>query len=115
MREPCGQYSEGWGRLKPGISETARTVCAQSCCTRLRTVEIHRWRIRNPYNGNALRNRSVRQVGRGPMKLRSRIAAATALAICASTANAWWNGGHETVAYIAYKRLTPATRQRVDS
>ena len=49
------------------------------------------------------------------MKLRSCIAAATALAICASTANAWWNGGHETVAYIAYKRLTPATRQRVDS
>lgn len=49
------------------------------------------------------------------MKLRSCIAAVAALAICTSTANAWWDGGHETVAYIAYRKLTPATRQRVDA
>jgi hypothetical protein len=49
------------------------------------------------------------------MKLRSCIAAAAALAVCTSTATAWWDGGHETVAYIAYKELTPATRARVDS
>jgi len=28
---------------------------------------------------------------------------------------AWFDGGHMTVAYIAYKNLTPATRARVDS
>ena len=49
------------------------------------------------------------------MKLRSCIAAIAALAVCTSTANAWWDGGHETVAYIAYQKLTPATRQRVDA
>jgi hypothetical protein len=30
-------------------------------------------------------------------------------------ATAWWNGGHETVAYIAYAKLTPATRAHVDA
>lgn len=30
-------------------------------------------------------------------------------------AHAWWNGGHEIVAYIAYQNLTPATRARVDA
>lgn len=49
------------------------------------------------------------------MKLRSCIAVVAALAVSTSTATAWWDGGHETVAYIAYKKLTPATRQRVDS
>ena len=49
------------------------------------------------------------------MKLRSCIAIVAALVLCTSTANAWWDGGHELVAYIAYKKLTPATRQRVDS
>ena len=28
---------------------------------------------------------------------------------------AWWNGGHEIVAYIAYQKLTPAARARVDA
>lgn len=37
-----------------------------------------------------------------------------ALLLCVETANAWWNAGHETVAYIAYKKLTPQTRKRVD-
>src|ERR1700761_6272965 len=49
------------------------------------------------------------------MKLRSCIAAVAALMVCISTANAWWDGGHETVAYIAYKKLTPTTRHRVDA
>ena len=49
------------------------------------------------------------------MKLRRRIAAVLALAVCIPMANAWWDGGHETVAYIAYKKLNPATRQRVDA
>src|ERR1700678_2773656 len=31
-------------------------------------------------------------------------------AVFTSTANARWNSGHELVAYIAYKKLTPATR-----
>ena len=49
------------------------------------------------------------------MKLRRCIAAVLTLMICIPMANAWWDGGHETVAYIAYKNLTPATRQRVDA
>ena len=49
------------------------------------------------------------------MKLRSIIALIVGLALCTSTANAWWNGGHELVAYIAYRKLTPATRKRVDA
>jgi hypothetical protein len=48
------------------------------------------------------------------MKLRESVALAAALALCTSQGNAWWDGGHETVAYIAYQRLTPATRKRVD-
>jgi hypothetical protein len=34
--------------------------------------------------------------------------------LLAQPAKAWWNGGHMTVAYIAYKNLNAATRQRVD-
>jgi hypothetical protein len=49
------------------------------------------------------------------MKLRPYIAVIISLLLCAQTANAWWDGGHETVAYIAYKKLTPATRNRVDA
>jgi hypothetical protein len=49
------------------------------------------------------------------MKLRLCIAAMAGLAFFTSTGNAWWDGGHETVAYIAYQELTSATRQRVDS
>lgn len=48
------------------------------------------------------------------MKLRPYVALVFSFLLCAQTANAWWNAGHETVAYIAYKRLTPHTRQRVD-
>jgi hypothetical protein len=48
------------------------------------------------------------------MKLRT-LTLLVALAIFTSSAHAWWNGGHELVAYIAYKKLTPATRQRVDA
>jgi hypothetical protein len=33
----------------------------------------------------------------------------------ASPIQAWWDGGHMTVAYIAYQNLTPETRTRVDS
>ena len=49
------------------------------------------------------------------MKLRGCVALVAALALCTSQGNAWWDGGHETVAYIAYQRLTPATRKRVDA
>lgn len=48
------------------------------------------------------------------MKLRRFIAVVAVLALCASEGNAWWDGGHEAVAYIAYQRLNPATRKRVD-
>jgi hypothetical protein len=49
------------------------------------------------------------------MKVRSYVAMVAALALLTSQGNAWWDGGHETVAYIAYKKLTPATRTRVDA
>jgi hypothetical protein len=49
------------------------------------------------------------------MKLQKLIALAAILTLCTTQANAWWDGGHETVAYIAYKSLTPATRKRVDA
>ena len=49
------------------------------------------------------------------MKLRPYVALAVSVLLCVQTANAWWNAGHETVAYIAYKKLTPQTRQRVDA
>jgi hypothetical protein len=43
-------------------------------------------------------------------------AALLVLALAAAQpAFAWWNGGHEVVAYIAYQKLTPATRARVDA
>ena len=35
--------------------------------------------------------------------------------VAAQPAFAWWNGGHEIVAYIAYQKLTPATKARVDA
>jgi S1/P1 Nuclease len=49
------------------------------------------------------------------MKLRGSVAIVAVLALCTSQGNAWWDGGHETVAYVAYQRLTPATRKRVDA
>jgi hypothetical protein len=48
------------------------------------------------------------------MKLRPLVALVVSFLLCMQTANAWWNAGHETVAYIAYKKLTPQTRKRVD-
>jgi hypothetical protein len=49
------------------------------------------------------------------MKRRRSVAIVAMLALCTSLGNAWWDGGHETVAYIAYQKLTPATRKRVDA
>jgi hypothetical protein len=49
------------------------------------------------------------------MRLRSCVALVVSFLLLAQTANAWWDGGHETVAYIAYKKLTPAIRTRVDA
>jgi hypothetical protein len=49
------------------------------------------------------------------MKRQLRAALAGLLLAAAQPAFAWWNGGHEVVAYIAYQKLTPATRARVDS
>src|SRR5947209_14485648 len=77
-------------------------------------IEIHRWTIRDSYKDEATKS-VIPASGEGLMKLRSCIAVVAALAFCTFSANAWWDGGHETVAYIAYKKLTPATRQRVDS
>jgi hypothetical protein len=48
------------------------------------------------------------------MKLRPFVALVVSSLLCVQAANAWWDAGHETVAYIAYKKLTPQTRQRVD-
>ena len=41
-------------------------------------------------------------------------AAALVLFLIALPIQAWFNGGHMTVAYIAYQNLAPQTRQRVD-
>ena len=49
------------------------------------------------------------------MKLRKWVVIVAILGLCAPQGNAWWKGGHETVAYVAYQRLTPATRKRVDA
>jgi len=49
------------------------------------------------------------------MKLRKLVVIVTLLALCTTQGNAWWDGGHETVAYIAYQRLKPATKKRVDA
>jgi hypothetical protein len=48
------------------------------------------------------------------MKVRSWVALVAAIALLTSEGNAWWDGGHETVAYIAYQKLTPKTRKRVN-
>jgi hypothetical protein len=48
------------------------------------------------------------------MNLRPYVAVIISLMLCAQNASAWSDGGHETVAYIAYKRLMPNTRKRVD-
>jgi hypothetical protein len=49
--------------------------------------------------------------------MKQRILAVVVMAslVVSQPAFAWWNGGHEIVAYIAYKKLTPATRARVDA
>jgi hypothetical protein len=49
--------------------------------------------------------------------MKQRILALIVIAtLCAAQpAFAWFNGGHELAAYIAYQKLTPATRARVDA
>ncbi|HET6205779.1 MAG TPA: S1/P1 nuclease [Terracidiphilus sp.] len=49
------------------------------------------------------------------MSVRRVVALSVSLLLCVQNAVAWWDGGHETVAYIAYKKLTPVTRTRVDA
>jgi len=49
------------------------------------------------------------------MNVRSCVAVMAILALGTTQGNAWWNGGHETIAYIAYQKLTRATRKRVDA
>lgn len=43
------------------------------------------------------------------------IAGAICLILASLPVQAWFNGGHMTVAYIAYQKLTPPTRARVDA
>ncbi len=43
------------------------------------------------------------------------VAAALWLLLAASPIQAWFDGGHMVVAYIAYQNLTPQTRTRVDN
>lgn len=40
---------------------------------------------------------------------------AWSLLVMAQPLSAWWDGGHMTVAYIAYQNLTPQTKARVDT
>ena len=47
------------------------------------------------------------------VKLSAAILFSAAFSI-ATSANAWWDGGHMQVAVVAYKQLTPAVRDRVD-
>ena len=49
------------------------------------------------------------------MKLRIPAMAVMAALLASQAAFGWWNGGHEIVACIAYQKLTPATRARVDA
>jgi S1/P1 Nuclease len=48
------------------------------------------------------------------VKLRRFVVVVAIVALCTSQVDAWWDGGHEMVAYIAYQRLTQTTRKRVD-
>jgi hypothetical protein len=49
------------------------------------------------------------------MKLRSGLLADFPFGMLSTAAHAWNNAGHMTVVYIAYQKLTPATRSRVDA
>ena len=49
------------------------------------------------------------------MKQRMLALVVVAILLASQPAFAWWNGGHEIVAYIAYQKLTPAARARVDA
>jgi hypothetical protein len=49
------------------------------------------------------------------MRSKTCIAVVLFLVISTQSANAWFDGGHMTVAYIAYKNLSPETRLRVDA
>ncbi|MGA7410136.1 MAG: S1/P1 nuclease [Bryobacteraceae bacterium] len=46
---------------------------------------------------------------------RVRVFAAALALLFSQNIQAWFNGGHMTVAYIAYQNLTPGTRTRVDA
>ena len=43
------------------------------------------------------------------------IAALCAVSLTAGPARAWWNGGHMQIAAVAYDRLDPAVRAKVDA
>jgi hypothetical protein len=43
------------------------------------------------------------------------IAALWAVSLTASPARAWWDGGHMQIAAVAYDRLDPAVRVKVDA
>src|SRR5437762_505810 len=45
----------------------------------------------------------------------SNIAGSLCLLLVSSPVQAWFDGGHMIVAYVAYQNLTPQTRTRVDS
>src|ERR1700679_1052314 len=49
------------------------------------------------------------------MKRKASLALALIFLLLTQQANAWLNGGHMTVAYIAYKKLSTPTRIRVDA
>ena len=43
------------------------------------------------------------------------IAALCAVSLTAGPARAWWDGGHMQIAAVAYERLDPAVRAKVDA
>lgn len=59
--------------------------------------------------------KTVREAIRARRPLIALAGLATALTLTAQPANAWWEYGHETVANIAWARVKPATRARIDA
>ena len=49
------------------------------------------------------------------MKQRILVVIVIATLFASQPAFAWWNGGHEIAAYIAYQKLNTTTRARVDA
>jgi hypothetical protein len=45
----------------------------------------------------------------------SKVVAISFLVLLTSPARAWWDGGHMQIAYLAYQKLTPSVRDRVDA